>query len=39
MNAKKRALLRDLECWVGWPKGEQPTHWMPLPDEPTRSRP
>ncbi len=22
------------KCWVGWPKGEQPTHWMPLPEEP-----
>ena len=22
------------KCWVGWPKNVQPTHWMPLPDEP-----
>lgn len=23
-------------CWVGWPKEEQPTHWMPLPTPPAR---
>lgn len=22
------------KCFVGFPKDTQPTHWMPLPDEP-----
>lgn len=22
------------QCWVGWPRDEQPSHWMPMPSPP-----